>query len=32
MANVAHFMGELTTDPDTWTRWRYAMPVLADAA
>lgn len=32
MANVAHFMCELTTDPDTWTQWRYAMPVLADAA
>ncbi len=31
MANVAHFMCELTTDPDTWTRWRHAMPVLADA-
>ena len=32
MANVAHCMCELTTDPDTWIRWRYAMPALADAA
>jgi hypothetical protein len=31
MANVAHFMCELATDRDTWTQWRYAMPVLADA-
>lgn len=31
-ANVAHFMCELTTDPATWERWRFAMPVIADAA
>ena len=30
MANVAHFMCELTTDADTWSRWRGGMPVLAD--
>lgn len=32
MANVAHFMCELTTDDSTWVRWRYAMPVVTDAA
>jgi hypothetical protein len=32
MANVAHFMGELTTDDPTWQRWRSRMPVVVDAA
>jgi nucleoside-diphosphate-sugar epimerase len=32
MANVAHFMCELTTDDPTWQRWRSRMPVVVDAA
>lgn len=31
MAEVAHFMGELTTDEDLWRRWRGRMPVVVDA-
>lgn len=32
MANVAHFMCELVTNPETWTRWRSRLPVIVDAA
>jgi nucleoside-diphosphate-sugar epimerase len=32
MANVAHFMCELSTDDPTWQRWRSRMPVVVDAA
>jgi nucleoside-diphosphate-sugar epimerase len=31
MVNVAHFMCELATDPDTWARWQGRMPVITDA-
>lgn len=31
MANVAHFMCELATDPDTWATWQGRMPVITDA-
>jgi nucleoside-diphosphate-sugar epimerase len=30
MANVAHFMGELVTDEETWRRWRFQMPVVTN--
>lgn len=30
MANVAEFMCELVTDPQTWGRWRSRMPVVVD--
>lgn len=30
MANVAHFMCELATDPRTWHEWRGMMPVITD--
>jgi nucleoside-diphosphate-sugar epimerase len=30
MANVAHFMCDLTTDEATWRRWRGRMPVVVD--
>ena len=30
MANVAHFMAELATDPAAWARWRGKMPVVTD--
>ncbi len=32
MANVAHFMCELATDPSTWETWRGLMPVITNAA
>jgi hypothetical protein len=32
MANVAHFMCELSTDDPTWQHWRSRMPVVVDAA
>lgn len=32
MANVAHFMCELVTDPTTWAAWRSRLPVIVDAA
>lgn len=32
MANVAHFMCELVTDPGTWEKWKGRMPVIVDAA
>jgi uncharacterized protein YbjT (DUF2867 family) len=31
MANVAHFMCELATRPETWARWRGKAPVVVDA-
>jgi hypothetical protein len=31
MANVAHFMCELTTDPETWDRWAGRLPVIVNA-
>jgi hypothetical protein len=32
MANVAHFMCELVTSPETWARWGRRAPVVVDAA
>lgn len=32
MANVAHFICELTCNDDTWTRWRGQMPVIVNAS
>lgn len=32
MANVAHFMCGLLTDPGTWEKWKGRMPVIVDAA
>lgn len=32
MANVAHFMCELATNPETWAEWRSKLPVIVDAA
>lgn len=32
MANVAHFMGELVTNPKTWADWRSKLPVIVNAA
>ena len=32
MANVAHFLCELSTDPGAWERWRGRMPVVVDAS
>jgi nucleoside-diphosphate-sugar epimerase len=32
MANVAHFMCELATDPGTWSEWRSKLPVIVNAA
>jgi hypothetical protein len=32
MANVAHFMCELVTDPGAWEEWKGRMPVVVDAA
>jgi NAD(P)H-binding len=31
MANVAHFMCELTCDDGAWTRWKGRMPVIVNA-
>jgi nucleoside-diphosphate-sugar epimerase len=31
MANVAHFMCELTTDEAAWQRWKAKMPVIVNA-
>lgn len=30
MANVAHFMCELVTDPAAWSAWRSRLPVILD--
>ena len=32
MANVAHFMCELATDPEVWTAWRGRLPVIVNAS
>jgi nucleoside-diphosphate-sugar epimerase len=32
MANVAHFICELVTDPKAWARWRSRLPVVVNAA
>ncbi len=32
MANVAHFMCELATDPEVWAAWRGRLPVIVNAA
>ncbi len=31
MANVAHFMCELVTDPQVWDEWRGELPVVVNA-
>jgi hypothetical protein len=31
MANVAHFMCELVTDPKTWADWKGKLPVITNA-
>jgi hypothetical protein len=31
MANVAHFMCELVTNPETWTDWKGKLPVVVNA-
>jgi uncharacterized protein YbjT (DUF2867 family) len=32
MANVAHFMCELVTDPEVWAAWRGRLPVIVNAS
>ena len=32
MANVAHFMCELVTNPKTWADWKGKLPVIVNAA
>jgi hypothetical protein len=32
MANVAHFMCELATDPKAWATWQGKLPVIVNAA
>jgi uncharacterized protein YbjT (DUF2867 family) len=32
MANVAHFMCELATDPELWPAWRGKLPVIVNAS
>ena len=32
MANVAHFMCELVTDPGVWDDWRGGLPVIVNAS
>jgi uncharacterized protein YbjT (DUF2867 family) len=32
MANVAHFMCELATDPEAWATWRGRLPVIVNAS
>jgi uncharacterized protein YbjT (DUF2867 family) len=32
MANVAHFMCELATDPQAWAAWRGKLPVIVNAS
>lgn len=32
MANVAHFMCELVTNPKTWSDWKAKLPVIVNAA
>jgi hypothetical protein len=31
MANVAHLMCELVTDPAAWQEWKGRLPVVVDA-
>lgn len=31
MANVAHFMCELVTNPETWAAWKGKLPVITNA-
>ena len=31
MANVAHFMCELVTNPKTWDEWKGTLPVIVNA-
>ena len=31
MANVAHFMCELATDPQAWAAWQGKLPVIVNA-
>jgi hypothetical protein len=31
MANVAHFMCELVTNPKTWAEWKAKLPVIINA-
>ncbi len=31
MANVAHFMCELVTNPETWAEWKGKLPVVTNA-
>ena len=30
--NVAHFMADLMTDPEVWSRWKGQMPVIYDGS
>ena len=30
MANVAHFMCDLATDPEVWATWRGKLPVIVN--
>ncbi len=32
MANVAHFMCELATDPEAWAAWRGRLPVIVNVS
>jgi uncharacterized protein YbjT (DUF2867 family) len=32
MANVAHFMCELATDPEVWAAWRGKLPAIVNAS
>jgi len=32
VANVAHFMCELATDPEVWAAWRGKLPVIVNAS
>jgi len=32
MANVAHFMCELVTNPIAWADWKAKLPVIVNAA
>jgi hypothetical protein len=32
MANVAHFMCELVTNPKAWDEWRGKLPVIVNAS
>jgi hypothetical protein len=32
MANVAHLMCELATDPEAWAAWQGELPVIVNAS